>query len=98
VWAWVSELADRTGLEFSVLAPEGYRSPTVTSIELPEGLSGPGIVGAAAARGYTLAPGYGKLKPTTIRIGHMGDHTLRELEDLLSVLDGVIDSATGELR
>ncbi len=98
VWAWVSDLEDRTGLQFSVLAPEGYRSPTVTSITLPAGLSGPEIVGAAAARGYTLAPGYGKLKPTTIRIGHMGDHTLQELEDLLSVLDGVIDEATGELR
>jgi aspartate aminotransferase-like enzyme len=48
-------------------------------------------VGAAVERGYTLAAGYGKLKPSTIRIGHMGDHTLAELEALLSVLDEVID-------
>jgi aspartate aminotransferase-like enzyme len=48
-------------------------------------------VGAAVERGYTLAAGYGKLKPSTIRIGHMGDHTLAELEAILSVLDEVID-------
>ena len=90
-WAWVADLADRTGKPFSVLAPEGYRSPTVTSVTLPAGLSGPDIVGAAVERGYTLAAGYGKLKPSTIRIGHMGDHTLGELEAILSVLDEVID-------
>jgi aspartate aminotransferase-like enzyme len=90
-WNWVADLADRTGEPFSVLAPEGYRSPTVTSVSLPAGLSGPGIVGAAVERGYTLAAGYGKLKPSTIRIGHMGDHTLAELEAFLSVLDEVID-------
>jgi len=90
-WEWVADLADRTRKPFSVLAPQGYRSPTVTSVTLPAGLSGPGIVGATAARGYALAPGYGKLKPSTIRIGHMGDHTLAELEAILSVLDEVID-------
>ena len=97
-WAWVRDLRGRTGRDFAVLAPEGYRSPTVTSVTLPEGLSGPEVVAAAAARGYTLAPGYGKLKPTTVRIGHMGDHTLAELETLLSVLDEVIDKALQELR
>jgi aspartate aminotransferase-like enzyme len=86
-WAWVEDLGDRTGRDFSVLAPEGYRSPTVTAVTLPEGLSGPDIVAAAGARGFTLAPGYGKLKPSTIRIGHMGDHTMAELEAILAVLD-----------
>jgi predicted phosphoserine aminotransferase len=97
-WTWVAEVADRTSLEFSVLAPEGCRSPTVTSVCLPEGLSGPAIVAAAAARGFTLATGYGKLKPSSIRIGHMGDHTLAELEDILSVLAETIVETTGALR
>jgi aspartate aminotransferase-like enzyme len=96
-WAWVADLAGRTGRDFSVLAPMGYRSPTVTSVTLPEGLSGPDIVAAARARGFTLAPGYGKLKPSTIRIGHMGDHTLVELETILAVLDEVIDDRIGGL-
>ena len=90
-WAWVEDLATRTDREFSVLASEGYRSPTVTSVVLPERLSGPAIVAGAAARGFTLAPGYGKLKASTIRIGHMGDHTRAELDDLLAVLDDVIE-------
>jgi len=97
-WSWVSELTARTGREFTVLAPEGYRSPTVTSVALPQGLTGPEIVAAAAARGFTLAPGYGKLKAGTIRIGHMGDHTVDELEAILSVLDEVIDEQTGGSR
>ena len=97
-WAWVEDLGHRTGLDFSVLAPEGYRSPTVTAVTLPEDLSGPDIVAAAWARGFTLAPGYGKLKPSTIRIGHMGDHTMAELEALLVVLDEVIDDRIGGLE
>jgi len=28
--------------------------------------------------GYTIGAGYGKLKDGTIRIGHMGDHTVAE--------------------
>ena len=97
-WSWVRSLAERTGRRFSVLAPEGYRSPTVTSVNLPAGLSGPDIVAGARTRGFTLAPGYGKLKHTTIRIGHMGDHTMAELEVILAVLDEVIDDRIGGLR
>ncbi len=90
-WSWVDRLAADTGLGFEVLADAGYRSPTVTAVTLPAGLSGPAIVRAAAEHGYTLAPGYGKLKETTIRIGHMGDHTVAELEDLLGILSEVIE-------
>jgi aspartate aminotransferase-like enzyme len=95
VWDWVADLAERTGRGFSLLAPAGYRSPTVTSVVLPDGLSGPDVVSAAGARGFTLAPGYGKLKSSTIRIGHMGDHTMGELEEILRVLDEVIDERIG---
>lgn len=97
-WTWVTRLAQRTGLDFSLLAPEGYRSPTVTSVVLPEGQSGPDVVAAAAARGFTLAAGYGKLKPSTIRIGHMGDHTVGELNAILEALDEVIDERIGAVE
>ncbi len=88
---WVEETASRTGRPFSVLAPEGYRSPTVTALELPDGLSGREVAAGLRERGYTIAPGYGKLKETTVRIGHMGDHTPEELE-------GVLQSLTDELE
>jgi aspartate aminotransferase-like enzyme len=34
--------------------------------------------------------GYGKIKDTTFRIGHMGDHTLDELDKLLEVISDVM--------
>jgi predicted phosphoserine aminotransferase len=80
---WVMEEAGRMpGLR--VLAPEGARSPTVTCIVLPEDLPGPRVVEGLRGRGWVVGSGYGKLKPTTFRIGHMGDHTVEELDALLA--------------
>jgi len=86
---WVAEEGARRGL--SLLAPEGARSPTVTAIALPEGLRGTQVARALEARGFTIAPGYGKLKDTTIRIGHMGDHTVAGVEALLAALEEVLE-------
>jgi aspartate aminotransferase-like enzyme len=44
------------------------------------------VVSAVRERGFTIATGYGDLKERCIRIGHMGDHTLEELEVLLAVI------------
>jgi len=44
------------------------------------------------AKGITISAGYGKLKDATIRIGHMGEHTLPELERVLTVLEEVLAS------
>jgi predicted phosphoserine aminotransferase len=88
-WSWVEETSEEvTGL--SVLPSRQFRSPTVTCIRLPEGLMGPDVVAGMSDRGYVIGSGYGKLKPTTIRIGHMGDHTMGELNELLGVLGGVL--------
>ncbi len=73
-----------------MLAAEGRRSPSVTCIELPEGLSGVKVTRRMAELGFTIAPGYGELKVKTFRIGHMGDHTLDELEALLEALSSVV--------
>jgi len=79
--AWLGEVSDRS---FAVQAPAGYRSPTVTAVTLPDGLNGPEVVSTLARKGMTIAPGYGKLKDASIRIGHMGDHTPAELEVVLA--------------
>ncbi|HEX9108890.1 MAG TPA: alanine--glyoxylate aminotransferase family protein, partial [Longimicrobiales bacterium] len=89
VYAWVARMQDR-GLDLGILAPEGYRSPTVTCIGLPAPFSGPVVNNAMKDRGYTIATGYGKLKEGSIRIGHMGDHTVAETEALLGVLEEVL--------
>jgi aspartate aminotransferase-like enzyme len=84
-WEWTETTGARWDL--SVLAPEGFRSPTVTTIRLTGALTGTEIAGRMKRRGYTIASGYGKLKDATMRIGHMGDHTLDELNELLTVLE-----------
>ena len=41
-------------------------------------------------RGFTIGGGYGKLKETTFRVGHMGDHTVTELDAVLDALGEVL--------
>ena len=89
-WAWVEEMSS-SGVQLKVVAAEGHRSPTVTAVQVPDGVSAPSIVDAVKERGWVIGGGYGKLKPTTFRIGHMGEHTLDELEELLSVLAEVLN-------
>ena len=89
-WAWVDEMkSKKAGL--SVLAPKGYRSPCVTTVAVATPDLAPTIVKAVSAKGWTIGGGYGKLKPSSFRVGHMGDHTLQELNDVLGVLAEVIE-------
>ena len=85
VWRWADEMRER-GVEVSLVPPAGYRSPTVSCLRIPAGRTGGEITAAMAARGFTIASGYGALKDATIRIGHMGDHTVAELDVLLEAL------------
>lgn len=72
------------------LPPEGRRSWTVSCINLPEGRAGRGVVAAVKAQGWTIGTGYGPLQESTIRIGHMGDHSVATLDQLLTVIDEVL--------
>jgi aspartate aminotransferase-like enzyme len=87
---WVEGMSRRRGVDLSVMAPEGARSPTVTVVVLPSSMKGPEVSDAVKARGYTVGGGYGKLKDTTIRIGHMGDHSLEGVQRCLHVCESVI--------
>jgi predicted phosphoserine aminotransferase len=69
---------------------EGVRSPTVSCLRPPEGCSAPGLVKQLAARGFTVGGGYGDWKPSTFRIGHMGEVRLTDLELLLETIDQVV--------
>ncbi len=89
-WEWVEHARRARGLPLEVLAAPGYRSPTVTCIRLPEGRSGPEVASRLRERGFVIGAGYGRLKEGTIRIGHMGEHTLAELETLLEALEEVL--------
>ncbi|HYW51454.1 MAG TPA: alanine--glyoxylate aminotransferase family protein, partial [Gemmatimonadaceae bacterium] len=88
--AWVDELRAAVDPSFDVLAPVSGRSPTVTCVTLPEGLSGTRVAAGVAKAGFVIGAGYGALRDTTIRIGHMGDHTERGLSRCLDVVRGVL--------
>ncbi len=87
---WVDTMREQRGAELSILAPEGFRSPTVTCVGLPEGTTGPSVVSAMKEKGFTIGGGYGKLKEKAFRIGHMGDHTVAELDAVLDALGEVL--------
>ena len=77
-------------LGFSYLPKAGRRSWTVSCLNVPKGKNGRDITQALAGRGWTIGSGYGPLKEATIRIGHMGDHTVAEVEQLLADVEGVV--------
>lgn len=95
---WVAELARDTKLPFTVVAPPGHRSPTVTAVRIPPMLTGDGIARAVAERGFVIGAGYGQLKTHTFRIGHMGDHTLTGLEHCLHATYHAIQSLLANAR
>ncbi|MGB7859724.1 MAG: alanine--glyoxylate aminotransferase family protein [Acidimicrobiia bacterium] len=86
---WVGEMRSN-GVDIDVFASEGHRSPTVTCVVTPGGSGASEVVAAVSAQGWVVGGGYGKLKDSTIRIGHMGDHTVDELDGLLEVVAGAI--------
>lgn len=88
---WTEIQAESTGRPFKVFALDGFRSPSVTAISLPDDISGSSIVQRLAEEGITIATGYGKLKDSAIRIGHMGDHTEAELEVVLDAITAAIE-------
>lgn len=85
---WIDEMGGN-GVDLGVLAAEGNRSPTVTCVTMPDGGS-PAVVKEMRSRGWVIGSGYGPLKESTFRIGHMGDHTVEELDELLDELSEVM--------
>ncbi len=81
------------GVQVGIFAVDGARSPTVSALTLPQGVSGGEVVRRVAHRGFVIGSGYGALRERTIRIGHMGDHTV---DGVARCLDACAE-ALGEL-
>ena len=92
---WADGLAATYGSGFGVLAASGHRSPTVTSVTLPANVPGTSLVKAVRERGFTIGSGYGRNRDTTVRIGHMGDHTPAALERCLAACDAALAGLLG---
>lgn len=86
---WATTNADTLGVEY--LPREGRRSWTVSCLKLRHAEpTGGAVAKRLEAKGFTIASGYGKLKDSTFRIGHMGDHTVPETEAVLAALAEVL--------
>lgn len=69
------------------MAPPGRRADTVSALRLRQGRSADDLVRTLDGLGWQIATGKGEERDTVIRIGHMGDRTLAELDALLAVLE-----------
>jgi len=88
--AAMSETVDRwliecqsDGIDINNIVERSQRSPTVSTLRLPRDVNAEAFLGKVRSRGITVASGYGRLKATTFRIGHMGDHSPSTLERCL---------------
>ncbi|MFX1324344.1 MAG: alanine--glyoxylate aminotransferase family protein, partial [Promethearchaeota archaeon] len=84
----VRHWARETG--FEMFPEKGYESNTVSTIINNLSLDIDMMVNNLLNEGYRIVNGYGKLKNKTFRIGHMGELTLNQLEEMLEVLTNVI--------
>lgn len=75
---------------FKLFAEEGHESPTVTCIENTRGISVADLNAELGRRRAAISNGYGKLKESTFRIGHMGDTQEWEIRGLLATIDAVL--------
>jgi predicted phosphoserine aminotransferase len=85
-----------TGRGFTLFAPQGYRSPTVTAIENTLEIDLAELTAILKNRGMVIASGYGPLKKSTFRIGHMGEITQPDLEALLAAINDYLDRRDSE--
>jgi aspartate aminotransferase-like enzyme len=72
----------------SAFAPEEWASPTVTTVQLPPGLSGRHVAEwAARVHGIQFAPGSGDLIDRNIRIGHCGHVDVHDIATAVNALE-----------
>jgi len=79
--------AQSNGLD--LLPPPELCSPTISCIRAGS-LPIEAFLKSMRERGHQLGEGYGDLKRSTFRIGHMGDHPEAELSAMLQIADDVI--------
>lgn len=69
---------------------KGYESDTVSTIKNTFNIDYSEMVNLMLSKGYRIVNGYGDLVGKTFRIGHMGEITLKDLEEMLEVLTDII--------
>lgn len=78
------------GKEMVPFSPEGFRLPSLSCLRFVNNNKTSPVVQRLEKQGYLIDDGYGKLKGRTLRIGHMGEWSRADLEELLFALDEVL--------
>lgn len=92
--AQMAQRAQAWGLEhFGLFAAEGYRSKTMTALRNERGIDVRALNAHLAKWDMTVADGYGKLKGKSLRIAHMGEIQLSDLDLLLDRIEAFLRSA-----
>lgn len=89
---WIGMISGETGKKLSNIAPLGSQSPTVSTIKLPGDPTAENFTRTVGERGIVIGNGYGKLRSSTFRIGHMGDHTVESLDRCLAACASALRS------
>ena len=77
-------------MNLEMFPEKGYESNTVSTIKNSLNIDYSEMVKIMLSKGYRIVNGYGSLANKTFRIGHMGEITLEELEEMLKILADVI--------
>jgi predicted phosphoserine aminotransferase len=77
-------------VNFEMFPEKGFESNTVSTMRNSLNVDIAKMVSMLLDKGYRIVNGYGDLKNKTFRIGHMGEITLKELEDMLKVLTDIV--------
>ncbi|MFQ5526536.1 MAG: pyridoxal-phosphate-dependent aminotransferase family protein [Thermoanaerobaculia bacterium] len=82
------EWAGAAGFEYASV--EGAGSPTVSCLKTPSGVAAADLVARLARQGFMVGSGYGRLRESTFRIGHMGEIGESDLEVLFKAIGASI--------
>ena len=87
-----------TNLGLELFAEEGYRSNTVTTIKIPDGVDSNILSKSTLDLGVMIAGGQGTMKGNIFRIGHMNMVGPRELLMIVSVLEIALKRAGASIH
>jgi predicted phosphoserine aminotransferase len=73
------------------LAPQGYRSKTVSTIKNLRGVDIAVLNTYLLTKGMRLSNGYGDLKNKTFRIAHMGETQMHHVDELLEAFEAFLE-------
>jgi aspartate aminotransferase-like enzyme len=76
--------------KLELLAPAGRRSPTVSAVRIPAGLNPGTIAAGLEQQGYLVGQAIDAKHGPLLRIGHMGDLSVADLDGLIAAIEPLL--------